>query len=204
MTLEDHDLELIQAIRTILAKGISITLHPPAKDSTKNPGSEQIYTNEEQIFTTLGGKEKKFRWDIKNGILEIERIDANIKDQLELTLLLDVLHELHERFKNNEFPLANNVQKLKEGSEIEGIGSLIYAKTQNVIMAQSASQLGAILTHCEVFKWNGKRKNIRFSFLNCPKTLEELRSKLLSIKNRQSSPLGKDQISGLDTLIRSV
>lgn len=179
---QNQDLELIQAIKTILNNGISITLHPPIKDSTKNSGSEQIYTNEEQIFTTLGGKEKKFRWDINDGILEIERIDANIKDQLELTLLLDVLHELHERFKNDEFPLANNVQKLKEGSEIEGIGSLIYKKTQNVALAQSASQLAAILTHCEIFSWNGKRKNIGLSFLNCPKTLEELRSRLLSTK----------------------
>jgi hypothetical protein len=178
MNLQDQDIELIQAIKIILNKGISITLHPPTKDIPENviPG---------QIFTTLGGKEKKFQWEVKEGILEIERIDANIKDHLELTLLLDVLHELHGRFKDDEFPLANNVQKLKEGSEIEGIGSLIYDKTQNVALAQSASQLAAILTHCEIFKWNGKRKNIRLSFLNCPKTLEELRSRLLSIKNRQ-------------------
>jgi hypothetical protein len=179
---KNQDFELIQAIRTILNNGISITLHPPTKNSTKNTGSEQIYTNEEQIFTTLGGKAKQFQWEIKDGILEIERIDANIKDHLELTLLLDVLHELHEKFKDDEFPLANNVQKLKEGSEIEGIGSLIYKKNQNVALAQSASQLAAILTHCEIFKWNGKRKNIGLSFLNCPKTLEELRSKLLSTK----------------------
>lgn len=179
---QNQDIELIQAIRTILNNGISITLHPPATDITKNSEAEQIYTNDVQIYTTLGGKEKKFRWDIKDGILEIERIDANIKDQLELTLLLDVLHELYERFKNDEFPLANNVQKLKEGIEIEGIGSFIYAKNQNVALAQSASQLAAILTHCEIFSWNGKRKNIGLSFLNCPKTLEELRSRLLSIK----------------------
>ncbi|MGZ9241819.1 MAG: hypothetical protein ACXW6K_15165 [Candidatus Binatia bacterium] len=178
MNLQDQDFELIQAIKTILNKGISITLHPPTKAIPES-------ISPEQIFTTLGGKEKRFYWEIKDGILEIERIDANIKDHLELTLLLDVLHELHEKFKDDEFPLANNVQKLKEGSEIEGIGSLIYKKTQNVALAQSASQLAAILTHCEIFKWNGKRKNIGLSFVNCPKTLEELLSRLLSIKNRQ-------------------
>lgn len=66
--------------------------------------------------------------------------------------------------KNNEVFLSNNVEKLRNQTENEGIGKFIYEEIKrDGTFAQAASQLASIFCECNVlYMWKDSRK-MKFS-----------------------------------------
>jgi len=126
----------------------------------------------EGMLVTLGGKEKQFNFYIQDRNLIIDRIDSKIQDIVPIDMLYAVLSKL---YNNYDFPLANNVQYLKMGTEKHGFGSLLYAESGgNLTLAQSSSQIVAILTGCKILIWNQYKRNMLFHIATMPQNASEL------------------------------
>lgn len=65
---------------------------------------------------THGGRARAFQWSVKRDTLQIES-ESGIDHAYTFKEILTVLRLLHAHFRNNWFPLANNVEKLYRGSE---------------------------------------------------------------------------------------
>ncbi len=75
--------------------------------------------------------------------------------------LCAILRDLHGSFGEGFFPLANNVEKLGEGSERAGLGTTILKhRPRDISHAQGASYLGVVMEECGYFEWNGKHLGI--------------------------------------------
>lgn len=113
---------------------------------------------------TLGAKAKIFEWeyDIEKGIT----IHRKFKNKYIITNFSNVdLNQLKKYLSNKEVTcLGNNVIKLKQGLEKEGLGKFVYENLHKSIRdAQAVSQLAAIFDHVGIFNSNGKKINIEFS-----------------------------------------
>ncbi|GMQ59061.1 hypothetical protein AN1V17_34580 [Vallitalea sediminicola] len=115
---------------------------------------------------TLGGKAKKFKWKYcEDEGLTIYRVfskgskHTSIFSDNDLDNILDFLKN------KQELPLANSVDKMKNGTEKEGFGSFIYNKINaDTKFAQSASQLVAILTVADIIGYNEAKRNMKFYY----------------------------------------
>ena len=59
--------------------------------------------------------------------------------------------------------LANDVQKLKNGTEKEGLGKFVFSKLGwSTTKAQLSSHIGAIFSDSGVWAYNGKKRGIKF------------------------------------------
>ena len=62
-----------------------------------------------------------------------------------------------------EVPLANNVEKLADGTEQEGLGRFMYETFGRItVEAQTSSQLAAIFVEAGIWQWNGKQMSMTF------------------------------------------
>ena len=118
---------------------------------------------------THGGerKKKRFVWkyDHETRVLFITNEDGK-RHEYSLREIANILRELKKRFQENSFPLANNVEKLANGSERMGLGKIILEKrTGEIYHAQGSSYLGVVLEQCGYFKWNGKHKGIEWRII---------------------------------------
>jgi hypothetical protein len=121
---------------------------------------------------TLGGKAKSFWWAIEdNCLIKLCRkfnqrtgklSNTKVIDPKEINALLEYLG------KFELFSLANDVQKLKNGTEREdGIGFFLHNKLQwSTTDSQLASQLGSIFFNAVVWDSNGLQRNIKFNFID--------------------------------------
>ncbi|RIZ64937.1 MAG: hypothetical protein D0531_12160 [Methylococcales bacterium] len=149
----------------------------------ETPANKEIKIEKEiGMLQTLGGKMKQFNFHIQGSNLFIDRIDSKIQDIVPIDMLYTILLKLPE---NDYFPLANNVQYLKMGTEKYGFGTLLYAESGgNLTLAQSSSQIVAILTGCKILIWNNLKRNMLFHIANLPQNASEL---LESLTNYQKS-----------------
>ena len=113
---------------------------------------------------TRGGrnKRKRFDWHYDPGTARvlIENQDGR-QHAFYLHEVESILRDLRAGFGTGFFPLANNVQKLHDGSERLGLGTTILKQRQrDVTHAQGASYLGVVMEECHFFEWNGRRRGI--------------------------------------------
>ena len=131
---------------------------------------------------TRGGKAKTFAWHF-DATTESIQIDRGFGNPVVFTaeLLFSVIHDLYDHFGSDWYPLANNVEKIGNGTEIRGLGSSIYSVTKDTANAMAASQLGVILEKLGIFEWNNKVKGIAWRLcVEPPASIDDLRMALLS------------------------
>lgn len=155
----------------------SETSTPPPKPMT-NPVSaleeDPKLINEYFRLKTRGGKHRIFGYRINSDTLIIENIN-NRQDVFGFKELYSILTELYREFGTDWFPLANNVQKMGNGTERPGLGCTILRKQpSDVTHAQAASYLGRIFEDIGLAQWNGKTRGIAWKLLMPPPPLEEL------------------------------
>lgn len=114
---------------------------------------------------TLGSKHKPFKWRIDDNNIEIYR---NMKSSRKLQMVslsnLDLIHSYVS--KNDWTHLANNVKKIPEGNEREGIGKFMYNELKlSISDAQLASQISALFCQAGTWESNGAVKGMMFKTL---------------------------------------
>ena len=112
---------------------------------------------------TLGSKHKEFLW--KYSIEEGLTISLTFKNGNYITKFKN--NELNEiidyTIKKQRIQLANNVEKLANGTEKEGLGSFIYNTiSRETVDAQASSHIAAILFEIGVFDYNGAKRGMEF------------------------------------------
>lgn len=121
---------------------------------------------EEWIYErTLGSKEKPFYWKIdKEGNIFISRKFKNKQQYVIRKISTNELNELDNYLRDGSWKaLANNVAKLRLGTEKAGIGKFLYEELgMSVTDAQLSSHLGAIFSKSGAWIFNGKQKNMEF------------------------------------------
>jgi hypothetical protein len=189
INLKDVPLEML--ISELQSRGLSPTfLSTKSYDSLpllqEDKENFVIKNNQYETFmlTTLGGKQKKFNFRIEDSNIIIDRIDAGIQDILPIETLYSVMQKLAD---GNRFYLANNVQALQLGLEKPGFGRSLFEQTGDIKLAQASSQLAAILRGCNLFSWDGLKKNMTFSVLHMPSTPFELTQILFEFQQKLSN-----------------
>jgi len=111
------------------------------------------------------GKKLRFKYYLVGDVLFIENEKGRIH-KYPVDEIISVLEWLYDKFGSNWFPLANNVQKLGNGSEKLGLGvSILNQSPGNITHAQGSSYLGVVLNHIGIFRWNERRKGIKWQIL---------------------------------------
>jgi hypothetical protein len=119
--------------------------------------------------STLGGKAKPFRWKVDEvGDLLIER-KFDLKSSPEPTVhytkfSVEEIQAIAIYVEQNGWTdLANNISKLGNGTEKEGIGKFLYNDLNcDITKCQASSQLSAIFTHAGIWEHNGKSRSMQF------------------------------------------
>jgi len=127
---------------------------------------------------TRGGvnRRKSFIWwyDEKKGILNIQN-EEGLFHKFDIDEILQILDTVKSEFGENYFPLANNVEKLGNGSEVRGLGTIILEQSpKDLFHAQGASYFGPVFEHVGFFAWNGKSRGIHWRLINRETTNEAI------------------------------
>jgi hypothetical protein len=134
---------------------------------------------------THGGKAKKFDWDFIQDQIVIKNIEGK-QHKYDLLEVKDILSKLYNTFGNDWFPLANNVEKLGNGTEKDGLGSFIFSiKPGDITHAQGASYLGVVLEKAGILRWNQQIKGIEWKI-----TFDSINDELMT-QAYGASPYGK-------------
>lgn len=84
----------------------------------------------------------------------------------QLDEIVTIINWLQKEFGTKWFPLANDVQKLGNGTEVTGLGvAILNHAPGDIEHAQGASYLGVVLDHLGVLKWNGRRRGIKWQII---------------------------------------
>ena len=116
-----------------------------------------------RTLRTLGDKSKLFTWlfDSKKG-LTIHRQFSN-GDRVDIFSTNEIEQIIQFTISNGNVPLANNVDKIHKETENIGLGTFIYNHLdKDLIKAQAASQLAAILVKTGIYDYNGRTRNMEF------------------------------------------
>ncbi|RLA73625.1 MAG: hypothetical protein DRG30_06035 [Epsilonproteobacteria bacterium] len=114
---------------------------------------------------TLGGKHKRFWWKIdENCSITIIRKFNSGSGKITLDIFTEKEIENIQQFINgNKIPLANNVEKIKDGTEKEGLGRFLYEQlNKNTTQAQLASHISAIFYYAGIWDYNRQVRNMLF------------------------------------------
>lgn len=127
------------------------------------------------LLTHGGRKAKRFNWALQDDYVKIKN-ENGLQHEYPLGEIFDVTNWLTEKFGLSWFPLANNVEKLGQDTEVDGLGvAILRQRPRNISHAQGASYLGVVLEHVEILEWNNKRRGIQWRII-CPGlNLDELR-----------------------------
>jgi len=121
------------------------------------------------------GKKVQFDWSLVGNSLTIKN-EHGRTHKYQLDEILSIIKWLHAEFGAGWFPLANNVQKLGNATEKPGLGiAILNQSPDDIEHAQGSSYLGVILDYCGIFKWNGKRRGIKWRIMKDNITKENLR-----------------------------
>lgn len=113
------------------------------------------------------GKKKPFLWFYDGEKIIIERKFKNNPRYQNIFLNSEIDKIIEYISKNDEVPLANNVEKVVNGEEKEGIGKYIYDNISKDTSAQQcSSQLVAIFYDTNIILYNNKKRNIQFRINN--------------------------------------
>ena len=135
-------------------------------------------------FRTHGGKRVAFDYWTTEQTLTISNENNNFH-HFPLTEVHSILNALYEQFGMGWFPLANNVQKMGEGTEQPGLGcTILREKPGDITHAQGASYLGCVLEHAGIMKWNNKKKGIKWRLLESPSNPDRLNMRLARKKGQ--------------------
>lgn len=117
---------------------------------------------------TLGVKHKAFSWRIdRSGNIFIKRRFRKVRFPRIDKISCSHLDKLCRFMEDMEWKdLANNAAKLYMGTEKDGIGKLMYRLRPEVPYSQLSSQLAAIFYRSEVWKWNERKRGMRFLLLS--------------------------------------
>ena len=116
---------------------------------------------------TLGGKAKTFQWKIDEdctvSIKRVFHLESGTKENIK-TVSSDELEKINAFVSSENWcHLANNVDKLRHGTEKEGIGKFLYDELGwNETDCQLASHLGPIFFMSGVWDYNGRKRGIMF------------------------------------------
>lgn len=139
---------------------------------------------------TRGVKAKKFAWRF-DGTTDSIHIDRGLgkPDVFTAEIIFSVIHDLYDYFGNDWYLLANNVEKMGNGTEVRGLGSSIYSISKDTTQAMAASQLGVILEALGIFEWNNRTHGIAWRLrIEPPSTIDDLRMALLSEPIMSANP----------------
>ena len=136
-----------------------------------------------KLSETRGGinKRKKFRWiyDPEEKTLLITNEDGK-SHEYTIKEIENVLRKIEAKFGSGYFPLANNVEKLANGSERLGLGTIILKqKPGDIYHAQGSSYFGVVMEECRYFEWNGKHRGIHWRLVDTDFNRESVISKLI-------------------------
>lgn len=117
---------------------------------------------------TLGVKQKAFSWRIDgSGNIFIKRRFRRARFPRIDKISRSHLDKLCRFVEDMEWKdLANDEAKLYMGTEKDGIGKFMYRLRPEVPYAQLSSQLAAIFYHSEVWKWNERKRGMKFLLLS--------------------------------------
>ena len=132
---------------------------------------------------------KGFAWEYESGRerLHIENVEGT-KHSFSLAEIQRVLERLSEQFGEGFFPLANNVAKLGNGTEVPGLGTTILEQQPgNTTHGQGSSYLGVVLEECGYLEWNGRKRGIKWRLIRGGLNQESVRARLLVAAARGDS-----------------
>lgn len=134
------------------------------------------------MSVTRGGqaKGKHFNWHFDDDSNQVLIKNENGKEHAySVKEIQTVLRAVYREFKSDYFPLANNVERLSNGTEKIGLGKLILElEESNIHHAQGSSYLGVVLEECEYFVWNGQHMGIEWRLEDTNFSLEKITSQL--------------------------
>jgi hypothetical protein len=127
------------------------------------------------LVTHGGGKAKRFNWVLQDDYVKIKNENGR-QEEYPLGEIFDVMNWLKEKFGLSWFPLANNVEKLGQGTEVDGLGvAILRQRPRDISHAQGASYLGVVLEHVGILEWNSKQRGIQWRIIRPVLHLDELR-----------------------------
>lgn len=183
---EQMYLEIQRTIRELSeSAGVPpIFLDVVAWDTPHLTPKNAIKENGKSLSETRGSdnKRKKFKWtyDVEKRAVLIRNEDGKTHEYA-LKEIQRILLGASMVFGNDYFPLSNNVEKLADGTERRGLGTIILEqKPGDIYHAQGASYLGVVLEECGIFEWNGKRIGICWRLLRSDLNSSDISSLLRS------------------------
>lgn len=112
------------------------------------------------MSVTHGGRARKFEWSLRDSAVHIQS-ESGVEHRFTVNEILQIIRDLDAVFRGEWIPLANNVEKLYDGTENLGLGTAIYRlRPGDTTHAQGASYLGVVLEEIGVFRWNNEKKGI--------------------------------------------
>ena len=127
------------------------------------------------LVTHGGRKAKRFNWVLQDDYVKIKNENAR-QEEYPVGEIFDVINWLTERFGLSWLPLANNVEKLWQGTEVDGLGvAILWRRPRNIAHAQGASYLGVVLEHVGILEWNNKERGIQWRIIRSVQSPDELR-----------------------------
>ena len=134
------------------------------------------------VSFTRGGerKRKEFVWRL-DATSETVIIENEKGRKLTYTVgeVREILLALRRQFGADFFPLANNVERLGNGTERPGLGTtMLDLLGNNVAKAQGASYLGVVLEEIGFLSWNGHHRGIEWRLVDTDLGRETVKAKL--------------------------
>jgi hypothetical protein len=127
------------------------------------------------MLMTHGGRSaKRFDWAFNTDYIKIKNENER-QEEYSLAEVFAILGWLKNRFAADWFPLANNVKKLGQGDETDGLGvAIVRQQPGKISHAQGASYLGVVLEHLGLLEWNDRQRGIEWRIIRQPNSLDEL------------------------------
>ena len=126
-------------------------------------------------------RRRRFVWHFDNGrkLLHIRNED-DLEHEYSLEEVQAILRMLYSHFRMDYFPLANNVERLGNGTEQMGLGvAILEQEDDNVPHAQGASYLGVVLDECGYLEWNQRHSGIQWRIVDTDFSAEKLAIRLV-------------------------
>ena len=147
-------------------------------------------TSGDKVSVTRGGpsKGKRFRWhfDEVSQKIRIENEDRMDLHSYTVEEIQAILKTIYREFQQGYFPLANNVQHLRDGTEKMGLGkAILELKGSTISHAQGSSYLGVVLEECGYLLWNGEHKGIQWRLNDTDFDVSKIRSRLRTTNARR-------------------
>lgn len=141
--------------------------------------------------TRGGGRAKTFTWWLEGTNIKIRKYSSKkaADHSYSVEEIAELLDHLRLHFSDRWIPLANNVEKMPASTEQPGLGSAIYAKSEDTTHAQGASYLGVVLEEIGIFEWNRMNRGICWRLMASPLTATEFADRLIG--RQQEVPVNK-------------